>query len=135
MSKAQIKLGDPHPVWKHVETGGVYKLQGFGVWKGGPSDPAQDNQTVQVLRGGPAFGDFDVYPEHYTVPDGVLSGDIATMQTTVTLKYGDEVAVYVSEDDRVFVRRYADFYDGRFEKVGGPQAPDAPDEPDETAAA
>jgi hypothetical protein len=117
----QIMKRDSHPTWKHAKSGKVYTLMGYGVWRGSVNDPATDCADVIVARTGEGIGDFDAVPGHYTVGN-VRSADMAIMQTTQPLQYGDVVVIYTGPhyndpEDAVYARRYDDFFDGRFVKV------------------
>jgi hypothetical protein len=111
-----IKQLETHRHWKHKVSGGVYRLFGYGRWKGG-MHTAKDLDQVVVFRGVGMEGlaDLDVVPQGTLLPE-VHTADAALLQTSRELKADDELVCYVA-GDRMFAQLATDFFDGRYVKV------------------
>lgn len=115
----QVKELDTHKYWKHLKSGKLYTIMGYGLWMGLVSEVGNDMQQVIAYRVTDDT-DFEVVPSQYPV-SGVRSADAALVQTTQPLSREDRVVVYTGPHyelgDRVYVRRHEDFFDGRFVKT------------------
>lgn len=112
----EVKQLETHKHWKHVKTGKVATLFGYGLWKGGVHDHFGDMADVIVKRpvGQEGLADLDVVPSHYVVGE-VRTADAAKVQSASELTPDQHLIVYTHGND-VWVRPVSEFFDGRFVK-------------------
>lgn len=125
----QAKL-EEHKHWKHVKTGKLAVLFGYGLWKGGEQEPAGDMAEVIVMRpvGCDGLSDLDVVPAGFnmTMVD-VKTADAAKVQSDAPLTADEQLIAYECNGG-VWVSPVTRFFDGRFVKTdeGGTELTSTP---------
>jgi len=109
-----------HRMWKHVKGQDVYELLGQATLS--TSHDLKDMSEVVVCRG--PDNTMSVHDKDDTVSIRALV-DEARMQLgkSAKVRAGDVLAVYRGGDGRLWVRPVADFFDGRFIKLGNDLLP------------
>jgi hypothetical protein len=112
----QIQPLETHRYWKHVKTGRLAVLFGYGLWMGSVHDKAEDMTDVIVIRpqGMDGFADLSVVPAHFIV-DGARTADAAKVQSASELTPGQQLITYQCNGG-VWARPISEFFDGRFVK-------------------